>query len=152
MTYETELFHAASTIAMAISTCRPSPIADPLVKFYVELLADGPLARDENHCSDLAEIQAFLAKLPLPPFDELVTAVMAGCRPARERAGLESELKTVLLPLIANSSFNEEWYVATYPDVAGAAKDNAGFRPHSHYITHGYFEGRLPRPDDPIFR
>lgn len=37
--------------------------------------------------------------------------------------------------------FDEKWYLATYRDVAGAGLD-----PISHYLRHGFWEGRSPGP------
>lgn len=42
--------------------------------------------------------------------------------------------------------FDADWYAKTYPDVAQAVADGVFDSAHAHFIDHGYFEGRLPRP------
>lgn len=45
----------------------------------------------------------------------------------------------------ARLSFDAQWYLASYPDVAAA-----GIDPWQHYWQHGRFEGRLPQQNRPI--
>lgn len=49
-----------------------------------------------------------------------------------------------LRSVIEKEPFDEEWYLQTYSDVREAV--SAGFLKsgHEHYISTGYFEGRLP--------
>ncbi len=39
---------------------------------------------------------------------------------------------------------DEDWYRATYPDVADAIKAGAYRSARQHFVDHGYFEGRRP--------
>jgi hypothetical protein len=47
--------------------------------------------------------------------------------------------------------FDEEWYFKAYPDVAKAALADPNVSSQSHFVRHGYFEGRAPGASDPIF-
>jgi hypothetical protein len=51
------------------------------------------------------------------------------------------EFVRFLLPLV---SVDEEWYKATYPDVAAGIASGNIPTAKEHFVMHGYFEGRLP--------
>jgi hypothetical protein len=59
-------------------------------------------------------------KLPKDVFDRLLRAALAG------------------------SHFDEEWYLKTNPDVAAAVRSRKIGSGREHYISTGYYEGRLP--------
>ncbi len=42
------------------------------------------------------------------------------------------------------SRFDEQWYLKNNPDVAAAVRAKKISSGHDHYVTTGYFEGRLP--------
>ena len=52
----------------------------------------------------------------------------------------------VIQQLLRSVPFNEEWYLATYVDVAEAIKTGATGSAKQHFVECGYFEGRSPAP------
>ena len=50
-------------------------------------------------------------------------------------------------PLPDGVTFDPAWYADTYPDVAAAGLD-----PHTHFVDHGFAEGRLPCAEERIIR
>lgn len=59
---------------------------------------------------------------------------------------LESRLLELLHALLAGVKVDEQWYLATYPDVAVAVGAGDMKSAHEHYVRSGYFENRLPGP------
>lgn len=55
-------------------------------------------------------------------------------------------LRQVLAAAAAQIQIDEEWYVLTYPDVREAIEQGIFLSAREHYIGHGYFEDRFPRP------
>jgi hypothetical protein len=54
------------------------------------------------------------------------------------------QLRSFLEPMIVQQPFDENWYLATNPDVAEAVRADLNLSAHSHFIQYGYFEGRAP--------
>lgn len=59
---------------------------------------------------------------------------------------LETRLLELLRGILAGVKVDEQWYLATYTDVASAVKKGEMQSAREHYIRAGYFENRLPRP------
>jgi len=59
---------------------------------------------------------------------------------------LETRLVELLQALLIRVHVDENWYLATYPDVAGAVKRGDMKSGRDHFIRSGYFENRLPAP------
>lgn len=85
----------------------------------------------------------------LPHIDLLLQAL----RINRERLNSRSKvavdaglLRGLLQALVATQPFDDEFYRATYPDLAAAYE--AGDIPdlHQHFVSAGYFEGRFGAP------
>jgi hypothetical protein len=57
---------------------------------------------------------------------------------------LYDELLDVLRAYIAGVPIDETWYLASYPGVARFIARSATTTSRSHFINHGYFEGRRP--------
>ena len=59
--------------------------------------------------------------------------------------GLDDEqIVLIIKKLLRAVPVDEEWYLRTYPDVAvGIENGNTKSAKH-HFVTDGYFEGRLP--------
>lgn len=53
-------------------------------------------------------------------------------------------LKELISRSLANVEFDQQWYLRTYPDVRDAWEKGTIKDPRDHFITTGYFEGRLP--------
>lgn len=54
------------------------------------------------------------------------------------------EFLDIVRKLLAAVPVDEEWYRAQYPDVAAAIDAGAYANATSHFIDHGYIEGRRP--------
>ncbi len=54
------------------------------------------------------------------------------------------EYLDVLRKLLRAVPVDETWYLETYPDVADAIHAGTYRNAQSHFVEHGYFEGRLP--------
>ncbi|MGN6470407.1 MAG: hypothetical protein ACTHLC_12580 [Rhizobiaceae bacterium] len=50
----------------------------------------------------------------------------------------------ILTEMLQAASFDEEWYLERYPDIADAVAAGEIASGREHYIRFGYFEGRLP--------
>ena len=48
--------------------------------------------------------------------------------------------------MIADMEVEEQWYLQQYPDVAAAIAKGLIKSAKTHFVTDGYFEGRLPCP------
>jgi hypothetical protein len=57
-------------------------------------------------------------------------------------------LKLLLQIALANSDFNEAGYLRANPDVATALRDGSVDNAFLHYVSFGYFEGRLGATPD----
>jgi len=55
-----------------------------------------------------------------------------------------SSLVALISKLISEVSVDEDWYLQTYPDVRDAVAAGRIANARQHYLTNGYFEGRLP--------
>jgi len=55
-------------------------------------------------------------------------------------------LLSVVRLLLRGISFDEDWYLSSYPDIAEALAAGHITSAKGHFIEDGYFEGRLPFP------
>lgn len=93
----------------------------------------------------------------IPHVDLLTTALHI----PRERLDSRSKiaidgrlLRLMLQTLVGQMPFSEEFYLATYPDLAAAAAAGHIPDPHRHYVEAGFFEGRLgamPEVDEAFY-
>ena len=63
------------------------------------------------------------------------------------------QLLSLVRVLLASVPVDEAWYQTTYPDIAQAIRSGAVKSAKAHFVSHGYFEGRLPAevPADKAF-
>ena len=54
----------------------------------------------------------------------------------------------LLRAAFSGAAFDAAWYTATYPDVAAAISEGIVPDAITHFVRHGYREGRLPRSFD----
>lgn len=54
------------------------------------------------------------------------------------------QLKAFLSVLLRGVTFDEEWYLAQYPDIADAVAGGHFRSARDHFVEHGYWEGRHP--------
>jgi hypothetical protein len=48
--------------------------------------------------------------------------------------------------LLGSIEVDEAWYLTQYPDVAEAIRDGTVMSAKDHFLSDGYFEGRMPFP------
>lgn len=62
-----------------------------------------------------------------------------------DKVEVSTDLFRILLRLaLENVPFDEDYYLALYPDVMEALKEGSFTNARHHYIEFGYFEDRLP--------
>jgi SAM-dependent methyltransferase len=118
--------------------------ASALIEFFAELIRHGLECELAGKVREIRELQEFLAALPLPGFTSLLQLLPMDTD--------RSRLKVFLAPIVARAPFDEPDYLARYPDVQQAVEKGHIERGKDHYVTNGYFEGRLVDPVPEIFR
>ena len=82
----------------------------------------------------------------VPPFGQLLPT-MGMTRAEYEAAAsvtVPKEMMTMLLQIaLASSELNEEGYLADNPDIRAAVQAGSIEDIRVHYLSHGYFEGRI---------
>jgi hypothetical protein len=56
----------------------------------------------------------------------------------------QEQLFSLIRKLLLGVPVDEKWYVATYPDVEHGIQSGAVKSAKDHFVSNGYFEGRLP--------
>jgi SAM-dependent methyltransferase len=138
--YEIELVIEKIATPDYTNKLRPNPIASDIIQFYTAFLARriNPLSREPES----KENYIFLRGLPIPPFSLLLNK-MIDRFPEIDKNTLSSHLQGALKPILVNTLFDRLWYISKYPDIEKTVKQEPSFSPHSHYVNHGYYEGRL---------
>jgi len=82
------------------------------------------------------------------PFESISKLLTVSQSPHGETivAGSYDDLLSALRLLLTGIDVNEDWYLATNPDIAEAVAAGVTASAKSHFVEHGYFEGRLPFP------
>jgi hypothetical protein len=57
-----------------------------------------------------------------------------------------SDIEDIIRMYLYGTNVDEDWYVSNYPDVAEAIKSGVYASAKAHFVSHGYFEGRIPFP------
>jgi SAM-dependent methyltransferase len=121
----------------------PTPQAETLLRFFAAMLADAAAARAAGRGREVADIQAILARLPLPSFRQL--------EPLLPRDTAKAELMPILRPVVQQAPFDEQDYLARYADIRRSVEEGRLASGHAHYVGGGYFEGRFATPVPAIF-
>ena len=83
----------------------------------------------------------------LVPFASLKQSVRFVSEKGNLKADMTyDEFLDVVRKLLMAVPVDEGWYRAQYPDVASAIDDGAYASATSHFVDHGYLEGRRPFP------
>jgi hypothetical protein len=92
------------------------------------------------------EPRAIETKPYLPPFDVLLLGlgIRAQDMEAPSVAVSAPFLRFMLGELARGAPFDAPWYAAQYPDLGEASAAGGPEWLHEHFVTQGYFEGRLP--------
>jgi len=80
------------------------------------------------------------------PFNALLKQVgLAGALNDSQGAHVTQEqLLTLIRKLLISVPVDEKWYIATYPDVEQGIQSGSVKSAKDHFVSNGYFEGRLP--------
>jgi SAM-dependent methyltransferase len=146
--YEIELVVEKIAIPKYVRVLRPSRVATKLLMLCADLLCEALRARRRGGTQEIKDIQEVLVALPLPPFARLRAELQKSAGWLDKTGGVKEELRQVLAPILARQPLDENWYLATYPDVAKAASADPTVSAKWHFLEHGYFEGRMPGPSD----
>ena len=83
----------------------------------------------------------------LPPFESLKSYLTFESHDGELRiTGSYEDFITLVRRLIVGIQVDEAWYLQSYPDIAEAIREGIVASPRQHFVTDGYFEGRLPFP------
>lgn len=56
----------------------------------------------------------------------------------------QEQLLALIRKLLVSVPVDEKWYVSTYPDVEQGIQSGSVKSAKDHFVSNGYFEGRLP--------
>jgi SAM-dependent methyltransferase len=145
--YEIELVLQKIKVPGYADQLRPSPLDGATVTFFASVLAQALKALRRGDRAAVQKTHETLSALPLPSFSALRWEIERLVGPLADNSELASDVWVVLRPLIALVSFDADWYLRNNPDVARSASGDPSSSARSHFILHGYREGRAPRPD-----
>lgn len=81
----------------------------------------------------------------IPPFSSLHENIVFADEEGKPWVKMTyDDFKGLLRKLLHAAEVDEEWYRSQYPDVDQAIRSGAVKSAHDHFVTSGYFEGRLP--------
>ena len=81
----------------------------------------------------------------VPPFSSLNENLVFGSQEGKPWVKMTYEdFETLLRKLLHAVEIDEEWYRRAYPDVDQAIRDGVVQTARDHFVSSGYFEGRLP--------
>jgi hypothetical protein len=83
----------------------------------------------------------------LPPFETLKTFLNFGSENGELTVSASYHRFTLMLrELLRGVEVDEAWYLVQYPDVAEAIRNGVVISAKEHFLSNGYFEGRMPFP------
>ena len=81
----------------------------------------------------------------IPHIDELLKVMNVKSLKSLKSSRVKGDKVIDAIQLLLRSvSFDENFYIETYPDIKSGLESEIVISPHDHFCTHGYFEGRLP--------
>jgi hypothetical protein len=81
----------------------------------------------------------------LPPFEGIKAFVsFAAVKGELTVSATYAQFTVMIRTLLQGIEVDEEWYLAQYPDVAEAIQQGTITSAKEHFLSDGYFEGRLP--------
>ena len=142
--YEIELVIEKIKVPYYADQLRPSKAAEDFVHYFtqqVELLVQ---ANRSKNTQAYDEIFSVLRNFPLPNFGVIKSAF--NFSPDKDTATVsDGELMDALMPLVGLLPFDKQFYKESYSDLQYYPEDDL----KSHYVIHGYFEGRKAVPSEP---
>ena len=83
----------------------------------------------------------------LPPFETLKTFLNFGAAGGELTVSASYKQFTLMIgSLLQGIEVDEAWYLAQYADVAEAIRNGLVMSARDHFLSNGYFEGRMPFP------
>ena len=83
----------------------------------------------------------------LPPFETLKTFLNFGAADGELTVSASyNQFTRMIRALLQDIEVDEVWYLAQYPDVAEAICNGLVLSAKAHFLSNGYFEGRMPFP------
>jgi hypothetical protein len=83
----------------------------------------------------------------LPPFEEIKGFVnFAAAKGELTVSASYTQFTILIRTLLQGIEVDEEWYLRQYPDIAEAIRNKTVNSAKEHFLSDGYFEGRLPFP------
>lgn len=136
--YEIELVVEKIAIPAWAEKLRPNEAAERVVAFFAELVTNLARARGRGEKAAAEDIMRLLLALPLPPFQR-----MKGLFPTDVDL---NDIKAVLRSLVENAPFDEDFYLARYPDIRNAVAAGQRKSGKAHFVDDGYFHNRIAQP------
>lgn len=116
-----------------------------LVQSFSSIVFRGIKAIRERDFEAIENARSALVAMPLPPYRRLALEL------DEPRAPLQ-DIRLLLAPVLASAPFDEDWYLSNYPDIGQAVANGQLESGRAHFLSGGYFEGRLPGPLPELFR
>jgi hypothetical protein len=83
----------------------------------------------------------------LVPFNKIKAMVNVNQDKGRLMVSVSyDEFLDMVRAVLSTIEVDEEWYLATYPDVVNGIRNGKVSSARDHFMHNGYFEGRLPFP------
>ncbi|MGE0222045.1 MAG: hypothetical protein AB7F35_06045 [Acetobacteraceae bacterium] len=83
----------------------------------------------------------------LPPFETIKTFLtLTNIRGKTTATATIEGVQAMIRALLAGMDFDEDWYLTRNPDIAQAVSAGTFRSGKEHFLSNGYFEGRLPFP------
>jgi hypothetical protein len=83
----------------------------------------------------------------LPPFELIRRSIEISTVRGELRVNVSYEdFVSILKTMIRGVEVDDAWYVRAYEDIGGAIKAGGVSSAQQHFVSDGYFEGRLPFP------
>jgi hypothetical protein len=137
-----------SLVSAFVEAGKSSPISKR------EIAPDGPGPGGEAHLTDIEGVNIdtnSFASMPtdrllrhLLPFNVLLPRLRISETDQDSVTLRLSELKEIIRTLVYFAPFDEGWYLRAYPEIGSAIQAGYVSSAHTHFLWHGYFEGRHP--------
>lgn len=83
----------------------------------------------------------------VPPFEGIKTFVtFAAVKGELSISATYTQFTILIRSLLQGIEVDEAWYLQQYPDIADAIREGIVGSAREHFLSDGYFEGRVPFP------
>lgn len=144
--YEIELVIEKIAIPSYSSQLRCAVAQKDYVDFFSTKILNIIDSQRKNDLENCREILHVISNIPIPPIMTIRNSLHnISLRPWTEN--FESEFRNAMLEIAKICQFDADFYRDSYNDLSGL--DDLALR--SHFLLHGYLEGRKCRADDKLF-